>query len=386
MWLCGVNLNRNFTDYSKTYKVYSIFCICSVLFFNFQTFYWTIYADETFGEKVFRGTFAIGAVITLFRMISLILYQNEITEFFKWIKTCYRTHPEKLIGIYSHDLFEKLLKWIKKLLNIFGLITTVGGSSLIIFPIASGSSNLIVPISIPFMPSKGYPYFEINYVTQAIAVYLTGLAYNSYIFLYIFILTHVSTALDVILAICENVGCYEEKIYEKEAARFDKIKKVIFVEYEPEFRFEKLLPVIVDYHKDVSRFINKISDFYSINILLWELNTVLLSFSSFIIILKYPELLFEFPVVLASASQYFLVTYFSSKIKDKYEKISFVIYCSKWYYLKKRQRSSLLNVMMMSQQTKCMTSGGFAHLSMERFRSVMGFTYNVCVLLKSIFY
>lgn len=76
------------------------------------------------------------------------------------------------------------------------------------------------------------------------------------------------------------------------------------------------------------------------------------------------------PLSIAFISQYFVICYLSTRMSDNYEEIGSKIYCSKWYYLTKWQKRDLFVVMVVAQQTKTLTSGGMADVTLERFTEV----------------
>lgn len=91
---------------------------------------------------------------------------------------------------------------------------------------------------------------------------------------------------------------------------------------------------------------------------------------TFLIITVYRDMLYMVPLAIAFITQYFVICYLSTRMSDNYDEIGTRIYCSKWYCLTKWQKRDLFIVMNVAQQTKCLTSGGLADLTLERFTTV----------------
>uniref|UniRef100_A0A336LW87 Odorant receptor n=1 Tax=Culicoides sonorensis TaxID=179676 RepID=A0A336LW87_CULSO len=322
-------------------------------------------------ERIYKGTVAIGLSVALIKMISIMAYRETILAFFDWVEGLHEGKSSNLVNGLRRNLYKKLTTCLFKVLRRYWILSIIGVLALVLAPLKLESDYMVI-MHIPFLPPNGHPFFEINYLSQTIGTFFAATSVAAYISLYVFITTHVITELDVILALCDHVGAFEE------------LRLARKIPLGLNLKFEKLLPAIIKLQCDITRMITKIAKFYSINILLWEIFTVSTYLSSFIVITLHPEKAYSIPNSLDVTTQYFVVSYLSSRIREKYETISQAIYCSKWYHLTVKQRRELLNVMMMSQQIKTLNSGRLANLTMDRFTSVMKFTYNICILLKSI--
>lgn len=116
--------------------------------------------------------------------------------------------------------------------------------------------------------------------------------------------------------------------------------------------------------------IETVADFYSLNLFLWEILFVLMKCLTFLIITVYTDMAYMVPLAIAFISQYFVICYLSTRMSDNYDEIGTRIYRSKWYCLTKWQKRELFIVMNVAQQTKCLSSGGMADMTLERFTTV----------------
>uniref|UniRef100_A0A336K6J4 Odorant receptor n=1 Tax=Culicoides sonorensis TaxID=179676 RepID=A0A336K6J4_CULSO len=317
--------------------------------------------------------------VILFRFISIIRGQSDLVQIMNWISERYRPRSDDLIAETSKIKFDNLNETLCKWAKYFFRICVISSVIAIILPFLMPQHPLMMPMHIPFIPVEGWPYFHINYAWQTIFITIILFHINTYIALFIFIMTHVIAELDLILDCCKKVGLYEEWVLDVEEFKLNwkdfnegKIKVMPIFPRKPEncVKFQKILPTIVQLHVDVTSIISVISDFFSTNILLWEIMLVCEHVESYFIITWYREMIHFVPMDSVMIAQYFGLCYLCLIMSEKYEEIGDEIYASKWYCLNKYEKKSLVIVMMKAQQASTLTSAGLANMHLERFTDV----------------
>lgn len=123
--------------------------------------------------------------------------------------------------------------------------------------------SFIVPVNVPFlMPIDTHPFFEIHSLHQTYLLAIAQIFIVALNYTYGIILQHITTEIDIILELCEKIGCYEEWLYDLEAywekwkteVKLGRIKPTDKPK-KPEncTKFETLLVVIVEMHSSVNQ-------------------------------------------------------------------------------------------------------------------------------------
>uniref|UniRef100_A0A336LSY4 Odorant receptor n=1 Tax=Culicoides sonorensis TaxID=179676 RepID=A0A336LSY4_CULSO len=377
----GIDFENNFKKISIPTKISFLSWTLLILFMSYQSLYWYFTIHNAPGVKFLLGTVAAGLIIFQIRVVIMLSKKSDLQETLTWIIARYNHRSDPIIEHFANPRFQHLITLFTKINNAYGLMVILSTIILLILPLFMNSVDYILPFHITFFAEKGFPYFEINYICQSFICILASLATALYISLYVLILTHIIVELNVILEMCQMVGGYEEWLFELEEVLVNDEKMVPLMPVNCQ-KFEVIIKNIVNMHNDVSDIINTVSDFYSLNIFLWEILFVSMKCFTFLIITVYTEMSYMIPLSIAFISQYFVICFLSTKMGENYDEIGTQIYSSKWYYLTKWQKRELFIVMNFAQQSKTLTSGGMADLTLERFTTVMKFTYNLCLLLQ----
>uniref|UniRef100_A0A336M5T9 Odorant receptor n=1 Tax=Culicoides sonorensis TaxID=179676 RepID=A0A336M5T9_CULSO len=385
----GIDISNNFTSWN--FKTLFLCIFISILFvFTGYAATCGIFSTDDPGTRVVLIITSTYIYVIEFRVISLIWTRKDLDKIMEWIMQRYAPRINSIVGNNAQVQFgllnQNLLKWAK----VYFWICLVSTLFMILMPLMVPSIDFAIPFEIPFIPSKGWPYFHINYGLQTIFLLFAVYFINLYLGTFIFIMTHVLLELDLVLELCKKIGIYEESLFDFEKNLYDfemfqagKLQECPNLSQMPinHERFDKLFSSIVHMHNDVTRIISKISVFFSINMFIWEMMIVCGYCKSFTIIVWYRELAHFIPMDQVIYFHYFIICFLSLKMSEKYENIGNEIYLSKWYYLTKHQKRSLLIVMMKARQTSTLTSAGVADMDLERFTSVSKGCYNLCLFL-----
>lgn len=117
--------------------------------------------------------------------------------------------------------------------------------------------------------------------------------------------------------------------------------------------------------------VEQIFELYSFGTMVWEFAMILSHGLNVIMFEMYPAgTASTFLVGIVLTSQYFLMSFISTKVQDSYSRIGDSLYNSKWYALDKCDKRTILQIILMTQKDKAMKVGGFGESNLERFVKV----------------
>uniref|UniRef100_A0A336M9V7 CSON011992 protein n=1 Tax=Culicoides sonorensis TaxID=179676 RepID=A0A336M9V7_CULSO len=239
LWhLTGTNLFDE--PSSKLYRVYSGIALLFYFITIFHTFYCAFTTPEINGITFLLGTNGVSSIVFFSSAVMMALMKNDLKGIIKWVIKRHERRPNTLVDKLAVPRYEGMIKRVFVGVKIYGvwLLGTIIGT--VTFPLISDTVDFVYPMTIPGLPSKGFPFFQINYIDHALYFAAANLFIGAYMASLVVTIIHVTIELDITLQICEKVGINESL----------EVKSNHHLDIETQTDF--LLKTIVELHSDLT--------------------------------------------------------------------------------------------------------------------------------------
>ncbi|XP_063696363.1 uncharacterized protein LOC134827580 [Culicoides brevitarsis] len=296
--------------------------------------------------------------------------EKKYRKVINWVKKLYQQQKyEEAFGC-KFD-FTEIAVVIWKVFKYLMILQVVCFIFFMISPILLPIENAM-PILLPYTDND--PFYEhcLNFIYQNWIAFNFSIVMFGYIMLYAIFTGHLIAQTHFLHDILHKIGEIEETNY----------KKKLIENYVGDKKSQKLMENIVLLHNEIMSVTNQTFELYSLGTLIWEFAMILIHGVNFTMFQLYPAGMgptFLGGIVLTS--QYFLMSFISTRVQDSYSGISDAIYNSKWYAMNTSNKKTVLQVIQMAQNAKVMTVGGFGEANLERFVDALNTTRKICILI-----
>ncbi|GAB0089629.1 Odorant receptor [Sergentomyia squamirostris] len=368
IYLCRIiDLDPLITDRPRTILFYACFIYpCFFHLFSFYTFYQ--YRDDIVPFLQCVSLWGAGAQCS-FKTFKAYIYRKRIRRIFDFI-----TRKQEA-SIEDYQVYEKYLKWGKRLTIILRMLLYTLISNIIFFAlylilgIIFNDPKFIFILNIPGLdpnPAAGFPDYHIQLTFQCIALYIG-----------VFELA----ALDGIFA---YFALNAASIGDSLCVSIERMSRNVEHENATHQRTTKQIQQIILAHRQYLNFIVSLDEIFC-KIFLLQFGTYALTGSVGLYVGRISDWFAIYAIVVTSLFQLFFYNSIGSVIETKNQDIADEFYRTSWFLMSNNNQKLILFMLQRARTMPTLSVGHLAPLNLETGMSIYKKLYSYFLLLKDAF-